>query len=243
MASDPTISYSLDEDGFAIREGVLSNGVIAELLVALNQISASSSVRKRGGIFAIRNLLDECVDVRDLATSPTVQALVEPVLGPKFFPVRGILFDKIPDANWKVPWHQDLTIAVQEKIEVEGFGPWSIKAEVLHVQPPRHILENMLTVRFHLDRCDQTNGALRVVPGSHRLGRIPEADIASILKESTEHICSVGAGGALVMRPLLLHASSPSVVPGHRRVVHLDFASVPLPGGLRWFSQSAHMMV
>ena len=39
------------------------------------------------------------------------------------------------------------------------------------------------------------------------------------------------------MRPLLLHASSPSKVPGHRRVIHLDFASSPLPGGLYWFSE------
>ena len=41
------------------------------------------------------------------------------------------------------------------------------------------------------------------------------------------------------MRPLLLHASSPSRVPGHRRVVHLDFAAVQLPNGMRWFSESA----
>lgn len=64
--------------------------------------------------------------MRELATSSLIRALVEPILGPNFFPVRGILFDKIPGANLKVPWHQDVTIAVQEKIEAEGFGPWSM---------------------------------------------------------------------------------------------------------------------
>jgi hypothetical protein len=88
-----------------------------------------------------------------------VRDLVEPILGSNFLPVRGILFDKIPDANWKVPWHQDVTIAVQEKVEAEGFGPWSIKADVLHVQPPASILEQMLSIRLHLDDCGEENGA------------------------------------------------------------------------------------
>lgn len=41
------------------------------------------------------------------------------------------------------------------------------------------------------------------------------------------------------MRPLLLHASSPSRVPAHRRVLHLDFASVHLPNNMVWFSEAA----
>jgi ectoine hydroxylase-related dioxygenase (phytanoyl-CoA dioxygenase family) len=152
------------------------------------------------------------------------------------FPVRGILFDKIPEANWKVPWHQDVTIAVQEKIDSPGFGPWSKKADVVHVQPPTFILEKMVSVRFHIDDCSRENGALRVIPGSHRLGRIPEERIPELVAESSEQVCEVGTGGAMVMRPLLLHASSPSITPKHRRVVHIDFASVRLPGRMRWLS-------
>ena len=176
--------------------------------------------------------------MRELAHSEAVRALVAPVLGDRFFPVRGILFDKIPDANWRVPWHQDETIAVQERVEAEGFGPWSMKADVLHVQPPAEVLEHMVSVRLHLDNCGEENGALRVIPGSHLHGRIPEDEIQA-MRETHEFVCVVGVGGALLMRPLLLHASSPSRVPGHRRVVHLDFASVQLPNGMRWFSESA----
>jgi ectoine hydroxylase-related dioxygenase (phytanoyl-CoA dioxygenase family) len=237
MAADLIINYEVGKLGFAIREGILSEQVVAELVIALERISDNSSVRKRGGIFAIRNLLDKSSDVRELAVSDAIQTLIEPVLGKYFFPVRGILFDKISDANWKVPWHQDLTIAVQEKIEVDGFGPWSVKSDVLHVQPPAFVLENMLSVRIHLDNCGEENGALRVIPGSHCSGRIPEDEISSIRESSMEQVCAVGIGGALLMRPLLLHASSPSRVPGHRRVVHLDFASVALPSDLRWFSE------
>ena len=225
-------------DGFAVVENVLSRQQVDDLLHALERIGDTGSVRKRGGIFAVRNLLDESAEVRKLAESDAVRALVEPILGAHFFPVRGILFDKIPDANWKVPWHQDVTIAVRERVEAEGFGPWSMKADVLHVQPPAAILEHMLTVRLHLDPCGEENGALRVLPGSHTREKIPENEIATLRESLPEEVCAVGLGGALLMRPLLLHASSPSRVPGHRRVVHLDFASAQLPDGMQWFCET-----
>jgi ectoine hydroxylase-related dioxygenase (phytanoyl-CoA dioxygenase family) len=233
-----TICDDIKKNGFAICENVLSALEAEQFLNALAQINEAGSIRTRGGVFAIRNLLDVSQEVRDLASSSVVRNLVEPILDSNCFPVRGILFDKIPEANWKVPWHQDVTIAVQHKIETEGFGPWSIKADVLHVQPPAAVLENMLSVRLHLDPCGEENGALRVIPGSHAQGRIPEDLISSIRQTIPEHVCAVGLGGALLMRPLLLHASSTSQVPEHRRVIHLDFAAVQLPRGMNWFSES-----
>ncbi len=238
QTTEVDIENEVRTDGFAIVEGVLSRQQVGDLLHALERIGDTGSVRKRGGIFAVRNLLDESAEVRELGESDAVRALVEPILGAHFFPVRGILFDKIPDANWKVPWHQDVTIAVRERVEAEGFGPWSMKADVLHVQPSAAILEHMLTVRLHLDPCGEENGALRVLPGSHTCGKIPENKIATLRESLPEEVCAVGLGGALLMRPLLLHASSPASVPGHRRVVHLDFASTQLPNGMQWFAES-----
>ena len=231
------IGNAVATDGFTIVEAVLSRLTVNRLLSALEQVGDTGSIRKRGGIFAVRNLLDISPEVRELADSESIRALVEPVLGTHFFPVRGILFDKIPGANWKVPWHQDVTIAVQQRVETKGFGPWSMKAGVLHVQPPVEVLEHMISVRVPLDPCGEENGALRVLPGSHHCGRIPEQAIAA-MRETPDIVCAVGVGGALLMRPLLLHASSPSKVPGHRRVVHLDFASMLLPNGMQWFSDA-----
>ena len=229
------LEQEIEQFGFAIVEGVLSEERVLSLTTELNEIAETTAIRRRGGIFAVRNLLDVCPSVRPLSASPVLQSLVEPVLGPGFFPIRGILFDKIPGANWLVPWHQDVTIALREKVEAEGFGPWSIKAGVHHVQPPAHILRNMLTVRLHLDPCTEENGALHVIPGSHTFGKIPESSIPSIRQSSSARVCSVDRGAALLMRPLLLHASHPSSVPGHRRVIHLDFAAVQLPLPMRWF--------
>ena len=239
MLDTAELRNEVQKNGFAVCEDVLSPEAITALLGALGSIDELGSLQKRGATFAFRNLLDTSFEVRELANSGMVRGLVDTVLGLGSFAVRGLLLDKIPEANWKVPWHQDVTIAIQDKVEADGFGPWSIKADVLHVRPPAHVLEQMISVRIHLDPCGEENGALRVIPGSHVQGRIPEEKIVTIREEVPERICAVKAGDALLMRPLLLHASSPSRLPGHRRVVHLDFANVKLPNGMRWFSEKS----
>lgn len=220
------------EEGFAVVPHVLEASEVAALIEA-TLAPTTGTVSQRESIFAIRNLL-EVPAIRELARHPSVRTLVEPVLGPDAFAVRGIFFDKTPDANWKVVWHQDLSIAVREKREVEGFGPWSVKAGAVHVQPPMAVLEKMVAVRLHLDPCTTENGPLRVIAGSHGLGRLSAAQIAEQRAKNEEITVPVPLGGALLMRPLILHASSPSQTPAHRRVVHLEFAAEVLPGGLEW---------
>jgi len=223
----------LAEMGYAIVPGVLAPEEIGCLVSQLAQTELPSSFRRRGETYAIRNLLDAVPAIRRLAASPAIRGLVEPALGAQAFPVRGLLFDKTPQANWKVPWHQDLSIAVKEKRDLAGFGPWSIKAGVVHVQPPPAILEGMLAVRIHLDDCGDLNAPVRVIPGSHLRGRLGAREIRQA-STAPAVSCTVGAGGVLLMRPLLLHASSAAQSPLHRRVIHLEFASGPLPGGLEW---------
>ena len=92
----------------------------------------------------------------------------------------------------------------------------------------------MLTVRLHLDDADESNGALRVLPGANRLGRLPPDRIAELRVGGVDVLCAARAGDALLMRPLLLHASGRSTGPGHRRVLHIEYAAFPLPGGLEW---------
>jgi ectoine hydroxylase-related dioxygenase (phytanoyl-CoA dioxygenase family) len=227
---------AVERDGYAVVEGVIP-GATADLLVAaVGAVGTDSeaAVQRRGSIHAVRNLLEAVPEVQQLARSAAVRKLVEPVLGPDCFVVRGILFDKTPEANWKVSWHQDLTIAVRERREAPGFGPWSEKAGIVHVQPPAEVLERMLTVRVHLDDCGPENGPVQVIAGSHRAGRLSAEEIARGRRQREAVSCTSARGGALVMRPLILHASSPATVPAHRRVVHLEFAATELPFGLEW---------
>lgn len=132
----------------------------------------------------------------------------------------------------KVSWHQDRTIAVRERKECSGFGPWSIKAGVPHVEAPRHLLENMLAVRVHLDDCGADNGPLQVLPSSHLAGKLSPEQIDEWKRRRTVVQCVAGRGKVLGFRPLLLHRSSKAAVPGHRRVVHIEFATEELSGGL-----------
>lgn len=148
--------------------------------------------------------------------------------------VNGLFFDKTPDANWKVAWHQDLAISVKERMDVSGFGPWTLKAGVHHVQPPPAILECMLALRIHLDDTNEANGALKVIPGSHKLGRLTAVEISLISHETAPVLCEAARGSVLAMRPLLLHASSAGSSPNRRRVIHLEFANCALPGSLAW---------
>lgn len=163
--------------------------------------------------------------------------LIDQVLGSQAAVVRGILFDKTPQANWKVPWHQDLTIALQDRAEVEGFGPWTIKDGVHHVQPPVACLDQMLAIRIHLDDCGEENGPVKVIPGSHHMGRLSADQIQELSRTHTHVSCTCSRGDALLIRPLLLHASSAAASPAHRRVIHLEYAAFELPSALRWLSR------
>lgn len=188
--------------GFAIKPDVLTEADVMTLREAVAEVDNASvdspSISRRESVYAIRNLLDVPA-IRALATSPPVRQLVEPLLGRDAFAVRGIFFDKTPDANWKVVWHQDVSIAVREKRDVAGFGPWSQKAGVWHVQPPQEILEGMVTVRLHLDTCLESNGALRVISHSHTKGKLSAMEIAAEREHEAETVCEVPQGGALIM--------------------------------------------
>jgi ectoine hydroxylase-related dioxygenase (phytanoyl-CoA dioxygenase family) len=234
---------ALDRDGFLIIPGVLGPAESRALTDAFEAAVAAETpgqARRAGSVYGLRNVLSDVPKARHVAASPAVRALVEPVLGRDCFAVRGILFDKTPDANWKVIWHQDMSIAVRARHDVPGWGPWSEKAGVPHVQPPACVLERMLAVRLHLDPCGPENGPLRVLPGTHTLGRLSPAEISRLRAERDGVICAVEQGGALLMRPLLLHASSAAQLPERRRVLHIEYAAAdPLPGGLEWYERVA----
>ena len=222
-----TRTEQVDRDGFAVVPSVLPPALIAELAA---QVEPLPQVFPAG----VRGLAAKASKVHELAQSQGVRRLVEPVLGEDARLVRSILFNKSTDANWQVAWHQDLSIAVQQRTDANGFVAWSMKDGVQHVQPPAHVLERMLSVRLHLDRADENNGALWLAPGSHRLGRIPASEAASMADRLGKELCAVKAGDALLFRPLTLHASRKAAVDSPRRVIHLEFANVTLPAPLRW---------
>jgi ectoine hydroxylase-related dioxygenase (phytanoyl-CoA dioxygenase family) len=220
---------AIEQNGFTIIDRYLSSETIKLLIHEITTLDLQS------GQAGIRNLLELVPSIQVLAQSQQIRSALEPVLGDTARLVKGIFFDKQPTANWKVPWHQDLTIAVKERLDLPNYYPWSIKAGIHHVQPPIAILEQMLTVRIHLDHTDEFNGALKVIPSSHRQGKLTSEAISSWKQSDSTVSCNCKAGGILLMRPLLLHASAPAIIPTHRRVIHLEYASCQLPAGLDWY--------
>jgi hypothetical protein len=217
------MKHEVEQHGFAVAVRVMGSEEQRELLFALGPVSGAG----RRGLLALPG-------VAELARSRRLLDLVRPHLPSEPLPVRAIYFDKSSDANWLVPWHQDLTLAVRARVEAAGFGPWSTKDGIPHVQPPVELLRQMLTVRLHLDDADESNGALRVLPGSHRLGRLSSERVQELRSRQPDFLCTVSAGDALLMRPLLLHASSRSTSPRHRRVLHIEYAAFTLPESLNW---------
>lgn len=226
----------LDVRLFEIIQNAFDGEIVENLLRELSRLSFGKDAKKRKEVaFGVRNLLNTAPFLREFSDSAAVRRLVEPVVGEEARVVRAIFFDKTPEANWKVTFHQDLTIAVCEEKSVSGFSAWTRKAGIVHVQPPADVLENIVSLRVHLDETDESNGALRVVVGSHRFGKLTSAEIQRQKAEGQTATCRVGKGGAMLMRPLLLHASSTAKNALHRRVLHFEFSSIELPEGLKWF--------
>jgi hypothetical protein len=169
-----------------------------------------------------------------LAEEGALGRLAAALSGRAMRPVRTVRFDKTSAANWMVPWHQDRTIAVAGRHDVDGFGPWSVKRGVVHVEPPVALLEGMLTLRLFVDACGEDQGPIEIALSSHRMGRVPADRVAEAAKKSPKLVAVGAPGDVLAMHPLALHMSARSQSDARRRVLHVDYASAELPPPLQW---------
>lgn len=202
----------LGKDGFALHAGEVSSGVLEALRHALFQNARAGA----------RCLLDE-----PLVLS-TAQVLRDHLCASGLLPataraIQAIAFDKTPDANWKVTWHQDVMFPFARPVISAGYDLPSMKEGVDYARPPRQVLEELLAVRLHLDDCDSTNGPLKVSPHSHLHGILHSTEIPACAAQHGETACLASEGDLLIFKPLLLHASSPATAPKHRRVLHLVY--------------------
>lgn len=220
----------LDIEGFAVIPDVYMSDEINRLIDLLNELEPGKpTFRKNKDLFAIRQFLKEVPGAASIVFNKLLKEILRTVAG-DFFIVKSIYFDKPPESNWFVAWHQDLTISVKSKVDVEGFVPWTVKQNQYGVQPPVDILEKNLTVRIHLDNTNEQNGALKVIPGSHLKGVMRNEDV-----DKHEAVAAnVPAGGIMLMKPLLMHASNKTTNNAQRRVIHIEFSNQQLPAPLEW---------
>lgn len=216
---------SFESNGFAVIAQVLAGSECSKVAEHFDAFTSDEA-----GSRALLEL-DWC---RNLALSLRSNPKILPYLASDSVAVQCTAFSKTPETNWLVSLHQDLSIPVQERVQNPECRGWSNKQGVLFVQPPVAVLESLVAIRVHIDACSAENGALRIVPGSHLQGRL-STDAQSEIRDATgERVVPADRGAALLMRPLLLHASSKAVVANGRRVLHFVFGPRTLPLGLRW---------
>jgi hypothetical protein len=212
-------------DGAEHIPAALDATVIESILAATAHLPPARAGTRLRGIEAFTPVLSSNGPAGKIAAG---------ILGDSCRPVRALLFDKSAATNWSLGWHQDRTIVVKERIEVPGFGPWTVKDGLIHVAPPFDLLATMITLRLHLDPVPATNAPLLVAPGSHRRGRIPERDIPQVVAEQGIAPCLAEAGDIWLYATPILHASESASRPARRRVLQVDYAATELPGGLAW---------
>ena len=223
----------LFDNGFTVINDIYSSIEVESILNAVQNVNPYKETFRRGNeLFAIRQFLKEVPGVVQFVFNEKLVAILKSLFGGRYFVVKSIYFDKPNTSNWLVSYHQDLTISVDKKLELDGFSCWTVKQNQFAVQPPLDILENLVTVRLHLDETDENNGALRVIPGSHLKG-IYRPETIDWTTEN-EMSCKVSKGGVMLMKPLLLHSSGRTTNGKQRRVIHLEFSNMELPAELNW---------
>ena len=195
---------TLEQEGWCLWPGVVDEGHIRDLEAALPWIQAPSR--------------------RPVPLAPLNAWLAGTDLPARMEgrPVRALLMAKGEGQDWDIGWHRDTTFAVRAPKAVKGFDGWVDKGPFWQVQAPLDLVSRVRSLRLHLDDSGPDTGPLLVKPGSHR-GEAGEPRAVHAKR-----------GDAILMHPLLLHASERPEAPAPRRVLHLEWAAFDLPGGLEW---------
>lgn len=224
----------ITSEGFTILNNVYTENEIEKIISLIEKKTENNTenttFRKSQDLFAIRQFHKEIPETLDFIFNQNLKDIIEKAFGKGYFITKSIYFDKPEKSNWFVAYHQDLTISVNKKIEVENFQNWTIKQNQFAVQPPTAILEKNFTIRIHIDKTTKENGALKVINNSHSKGifRVENLEIEN------ETICEVEKGGIMIMKPLLFHASNKTTNNERRHVIHIEFSNQQLPDGLDW---------
>jgi ectoine hydroxylase-related dioxygenase (phytanoyl-CoA dioxygenase family) len=218
--------YTQDKAGWSIQVAELGCGITptrfskARLQSVFDALESLERQRSRAGI---RHILKHPA-VCDIANSKELLAVAASALGGNAVAFRATLFDKSPKSNWLVAWHQDTALPLRERRETDGWGPWSVKDDVIYAHAPAQTLEKVLALRLHLDDSDGDNGPLRILPGTHVLGVLTDQKIHELSEAIEPRECHAAAGSVIAMRPLVAHASSKSRSDAPRRVLHIEYA-------------------
>ncbi|MBA2481309.1 MAG: phytanoyl-CoA dioxygenase family protein [Planctomycetes bacterium] len=217
---------SFDERGIVDRIRVFDATEIADIRSRIDRLL---QVFKQAGkdSYSIDGYQTSCATIYDIVREPRLLDFVEDLLGPDFVCWGTHCFCKMPGDGKTVSWHQDAP-----------FWPLS---------PTRTV-----TVWLAIDDVDAENGAMQVIPGSHRHGAIPisaskpeENNVLWLTTEgyesygSAEHV-QLTAGEVSIHSDLLLHGSERNHSPRRRCGMAIRYATVDVRTTSDWRPKSIH---
>jgi hypothetical protein len=193
----------LDEDGFLVMAGFMSPDLLARLrrrveeLFAVEGETAGAEFKPEPGCRRLANLVDKGEIFRTVIALPRLLDYVRHVLGPEVklssLNVRSVN----PHGAGAQPLHADMAAVADER------GYW------------------VCNTLWMLDDFTPENGALRVIPGSHRRRQLPQQTLADPHADHPRQVLITGrAGDVVVLNAHLWHAGTGNNTAAPRTALH-----------------------
>ena len=193
----------LDRDGYTILENFMTGQFLAELrdrveqLFAIEGSTAGSEFKLEPQTRRLANLVDKG-DVFERAIGmPDILDCVRHVLGPEFKLSSLNVRSADPHSDAVQPLHADMGAIPDDQ------GYWVCNTVWL------------------LDDFTEENGAPRVVPGSHRWGKLPQQVLEDLTAPHPDEVlCTGKAGTVMVMNAHMWHGGTANHSASPRRGMH-----------------------
>ncbi len=193
---------ALNEQGYVILEGFMSESFLESLRIRVEQLfeeegkNAGSEFKQEPQTRRLANLVDKGEVFRKAISNPVMLEYVRHVLGPDFKLSSLNARSANPHSNWTQPLHVDGGLLPDDK------GP---------------LVCNTVWI---LDEFTEHNGALRLVPGTHRTGRRPQEALEDPAAAHQEILVTAPAGTLVVMNAHLWHGGTANATAAPRRAMH-----------------------
>ena len=197
----------LDEQGFLVLDEFMDSRLLAELRLNVERLfeeegeNAGAEFKQEPHCRRLANLVDKGEVFRKIIVLPRLLEAVRHVLGPEFKLSSLNARSADPNSSWRQPLHADMGALADKR------GYWVCNSV------------------WMLDDFTPDNGAIRMVPGSHRWGRLPQDALEDPLAPHPQEILMTGKAGTLaIMNAHLWHAAVANTTDKPRTAVHVFFA-------------------
>ncbi len=193
----------LDRDGYIVLRDFMSGPFLEEVRCRVEQlfveegVHAGSEFKQEPQTRRLANLIDKGEVFGRAIASVEILRQVGQVLGPEFKLSSLNVRSANPGSGWVQPLHADMGAVPDER------GYW------------------VCNTVWMLDDFTSENGAIRMVPGSHRWGKLPQDALADPTQRHPEEILLTGAAGTVVvMNAHMWHGGTANRTTAQRRAMH-----------------------